>query len=305
MVTERRRLRARGIVQGVGFRPFVHGVATRHELAGFVLNDGDGVVIEVEGPSAALDDFEDALRTDAPPQARLDTLLVEALPAAGARGFAIRTSDLAAGAALLPPDLATCADCLRELFDPADRRYRYPFLNCTQCGPRLTIVESLPYDRERTPMAAFPMCDDCRREYEDPHDRRFHAEPTACPACGPRLSMPLDEAVGLLRDGAIVAVKGLGGWHLACEVPQQPRFVVIVAPHTSNWDFLVGVAAMFALGLRVHEDRPSKWIDEDFVQLRGRAPGLVVSVTARSARDGVEVGVTWIEGPRVGLRRRG
>ena len=221
MIAERRRLRASGVVQGVGFRPFVHGVATRHELAGFVLNDGDGVVIEIEGTTAALDEFEAELRADAPRQARIDSLLVEALPARGKRGFTIRRSDLAGGSALLPPDLATCDDCLRELFDPADRRYRYPFLNCTQCGPRLTIVESLPYDRERTTMAAFPMCDACRREYEDPRDRRFHAEPTACPACGPRLSMPLEEAVALLRDGAVLAVKGLGGWHLACDATNE------------------------------------------------------------------------------------
>jgi hydrogenase maturation protein HypF len=221
MVTERRRLRARGVVQGVGFRPFVHGVATRHALAGFVLNDGDGVVIEIEGPAASLARFEDALRADVPPQARIDALVVEALPAAGERGFAIRTSNLSVGAALLPPDLATCADCLRELFDPTDRRYRYPFLNCTQCGPRLTIVESLPYDRERTTMAAFPLCGACRSEYEDPRDRRFHAEPIACPLCGPQLSLPLEDAVGLLHDGAIVAVKGLGGWHLACDATNE------------------------------------------------------------------------------------
>ena len=217
MIAERRRLRARGVVQGVGFRPFVHGIAGRHALAGFVLNDGDGVLIEVEGSTEALDRFEKDLCDESPPQARIDSLLVHALSVRGERDFSIRRSDVAAGSALLPPDLATCDDCLRELFDPADRRFRYPFLNCTQCGPRLTIVESLPYDRERTTMAAFPMCAACRREYEDPRDRRFHAEPTACPDCGPRLSMPLEEAVALLRDGAIVAVKGLGGWHLACD----------------------------------------------------------------------------------------
>jgi hydrogenase maturation protein HypF len=214
---ERRRLRVRGVVQGVGFRPFVHCAATGHGLAGFVLNDGDGVVIEVEGPATALDDFANDLVAAAPPQARVDSLVAELLAPSGEPGFAIRESDRVGGHALLPPDLATCADCLRELFDPNDRRYRYPFLNCTQCGPRLTIVQAVPYDRVRTTMACFDLCPDCRREYEDPSDRRFHAEPIACPVCGPRLSFPLETAVGLLREGAILAVKGLGGWHLACD----------------------------------------------------------------------------------------
>jgi hydrogenase maturation protein HypF len=218
---ERRRLRVRGVVQGVGFRPFVHGLATRAGLGGFVLNDAEGVLVEVEGERRALDAFTRALRRDAPALARVDGVEEEGLPPLGEQAFRIERSGSGAGTALIPPDAATCDDCLRELFDPADRRFRYPFLNCTQCGPRFTIVRSVPYDRPNTTMAAFPMCAACRREYEDPSDRRFHAEPTACPACGPRLSMPLEEAAGLLAAGRILAVKGLGGYHLACAADDE------------------------------------------------------------------------------------
>ena len=159
----------------------------------------------------------------APGLAHVDSLVAELVVPQGEREFAIRASSGAAvsAAAAIPPDIATCDDCLRELFDPGDRRFRYPFLNCTQCGPRLTIVESVPYDRARTTMASFELCADCRREYEDPSNRRFHAEPVACPACGPQLSMPLAEAVELLRGGGILAVKGLGGYHLACDAENE------------------------------------------------------------------------------------
>ena len=220
---ERRRFRARGVVQGVGFRPFVHRLAHARGLAGFVLNDGEGVVIEAEGAPAALDAFAADLVEAAPALARVDSLVVERLEPLGESEFAIRLSRGATGstAAVVPPDIATCEDCLRELFDPDDRRYRYPFLNCTQCGPRLTIVRSVPYDRARTTMASFELCADCRREYEDPADRRFHAEPIACPVCGPQLSLPLDEAVACLRAGGILAVKGLGGYHLACDARDE------------------------------------------------------------------------------------
>jgi hydrogenase maturation protein HypF len=220
-VSERRRFRVRGVVQGVGFRPFVYGLAARHGLSGFVLNDGEGVIAEAEGPPAALDAFAAALAAEAPPLARVESVTAEPLPSVGEAGFTIAASLGAGGAAAIPPDVATCADCLRELFDPGDRRYRYPFLNCTQCGPRFTIVRSVPYDRASTTMAGFAMCAECRAEYEDPGDRRFHAEPTACPACGPRLSMPLEAAVRLLREGSIVAVKGLGGYHLACDAADE------------------------------------------------------------------------------------
>ncbi|HEY1479118.1 MAG TPA: carbamoyltransferase HypF [Gaiellales bacterium] len=217
----RQRIVVRGIVQGVGFRPFVYGLAERHGIAGFVLNDGNGVLIEAEGDADALGRFVTAVTRDAPGLARVDSVGVEQIAPRGERGFRIEQSAVVSGTAPIPADAATCADCLRELFDPTDRRYRYPFVNCTQCGPRFTIVTGVPYDRARTTMAGFPLCDDCRREYEDPADRRFHAEPIACPVCGPQLSLPVDDAVALLLDGAILAVKGLGGYHLACDAANE------------------------------------------------------------------------------------
>jgi hydrogenase maturation protein HypF len=218
---QRRRHEIGGVVQGVGFRPFVHRLAAEYGVSGFVLNDGRGVVVEAEGRADTLDAFAAALRERAPALARVETVSVIAIAPQGERGFAIALSPAVAGRAPVPADAPTCEDCLRELFDPADRRHRYPFVNCTQCGPRFTIVVRTPYDRPNTTMAGFPMCDACRAEYEDPADRRYHAEPIACPACGPRLSMPLEEAVGLLRRGAVVAVKGLGGWHLACDAGDE------------------------------------------------------------------------------------
>ena len=215
---ERRRFRVEGIVQGVGFRPWVHALATRLQLDGYVLNDGDGVVVEAEGEAHALEALATALETETPALAQVDAVRSERLVARrGPRGFRIAASPDGSGRAVVPPDAATCEACLAELFDPADRRHRHPFISCTDCGPRLTIVERIPYDRCNTTMAAFPMCDACRAEYENPADRRFHAEPICCPDCGPRLSMPLEEAVEILRGGGIVAVKGLGGYHLACD----------------------------------------------------------------------------------------
>jgi hydrogenase maturation protein HypF len=215
----RRRIRARGVVQGVGFRPFVYRLAREHGLGGYVLNDGDGVLIEVEG--AELDGFADELVSCAPAIASIDSVTAESLAPLGETDFRIVASVAKGHSALIPPDLATCDQCLAELFDPADRRYRYPFINCTQCGPRFTIVRSVPYDRPNTTMAGFPLCADCRNEYEDPLDRRFHAEPIACPVCGPQLSMPLEQAVALLDRGGILAVKGLGGYHLACDAADE------------------------------------------------------------------------------------
>ena len=213
---ERRLFNVRGVVQGVGFRPFVYGLARRHELSGFVRNDGGGVLIEAEGEARALEAFATELRGEAPRLAQVQAVSFSVIEPTGRTGFAITESRTTSAGALVPPDIATCDDCLRELFDPDDRRYRHPFVNCTNCGPRFTITRAAPYDRTNTTMAGFPMCAECRAEYEDPADRRFHAEATCCPACGPQLSMLLSEAVSVLRRGAVLAVKGIGGYHFAC-----------------------------------------------------------------------------------------
>jgi hydrogenase maturation protein HypF len=228
---ERRRLRVTGTVQGVGFRPFVYRLAADLGLAGWVGNDSLGVILEAEGPAPALDRLADRLVAEAPPLARIESVDVSALAPTGQTGFTVVLSrDAGSPAVAVPVDVATCDDCLRELADPADRRFGYPFVNCTNCGPRYTIIRSIPYDRASTTMAGFAMCADCRREYTDPADRRFHAEPTCCPVCGPQLSLlspeggvlakageALDSAVEQLRHGRILAVKGLGGYHLACD----------------------------------------------------------------------------------------
>jgi hydrogenase maturation protein HypF len=234
---ERQRLSVQGIVQGVGFRPFVYAQAQKLGLSGFVLNDSAGVTIEIEGTPQALAAFERALRQDAPPLARLDKIERELLAPSYQTGFVIAHSQPGAERqAGISPDTATCADCLHELFDPTDRRYRYPFINCTNCGPRFSIIEDVPYDRPFTTMRTFPMCDLCRREYDDPTDRRFHAQPNACPKCGPRLQLldsqgksietddPVAEFARQLANGAIGAVKSLGGFHLACN-PFDPTAV--------------------------------------------------------------------------------
>jgi hydrogenase maturation protein HypF len=268
-VQGRRRVRARveGTVQGVGFRPHVHRLARELALGGLVGNDERGVFLEAEGEPAAVAGFLARLRAEAPPLARVERVAVSELPARGERAFAIVASERhGAPAAGIVPDAATCDACLAELRDPADRRHRYPFVNCTDCGPRFTIVRDVPYDRPRTTMAAFAMCPACQAEYDDPADRRFHAQPNACPVCGPRVRLlgadagpladlchpavaerqlddrgpgrdPVESAARLLADGAIVAVKGLGGYHLACRADDA--------------------AAVAALRARKHrEDRP-------------------------------------------------
>ncbi len=226
---ERRRLVVGGTVQGVGFRPFVYNLAQTLNLAGEVYNSGRGVVVEIEGGEDALAEFARRLTGEHPPLARIDSLEVTELPPARTGGFVIRESTgRAGGRTMVPPDVATCADCRRELFAPDDRHLHYPFTNCTNCGPRYTITGTLPYDRSRTSMAGFAMCEACTLEYRDPGNRRFHAQPVACPACGPRVQLvdargrelpgdwPLT-AAALLTQGRILAVKGLGGFHLACD----------------------------------------------------------------------------------------
>jgi hydrogenase maturation protein HypF len=227
------RITVRGTVQGVGMRPFVYRLAESEGVRGRVRNDASGVTIEAFAGAEALRRFVARLEAERPPAARFDGFACERIAAEAVQGFVIVESEGATAASprvSIPADLATCQDCLRELFDPADRRYRYPFTNCTGCGPRFTIARGVPYDRALTTMAPFVLCPDCRREYEDPRDRRFHAEPNACPACGPHLTLlspdgrPLAERDGALvaaaralAEGKIVAVKGVGGFHLACD----------------------------------------------------------------------------------------
>jgi hydrogenase maturation protein HypF len=220
----------RGIVQGVGFRPFVYGLAVKHNLKGWVYNTSEDVRIEIEGEAEAVGQFELELKTKAPPLAHIEGVTIEHHPPRGYKNFEIRHSQAQEGKyQLISPDVATCQACLGELLNPEDRRYRYPFTNCTNCGPRFTIIEDMPYDRPKTTMRYFQMCPQCRAEYDNPLDRRFHAQPNACPKCGPQVELvdnqgslitgsnPIAAASQLLREGKIVAVKGLGGFLLACD----------------------------------------------------------------------------------------
>jgi hydrogenase maturation protein HypF len=240
----RLQFRVQGVVQGVGFRPFVYALATRLGLSGFVYNDSSGVCIEVEGPTLSLSDFRRALSEQRPPLAQIEQITVTTLPVTSTTGFSIVDSESnSASHTLVSPDISICDDCLRELFDPNDRRYRYPFINCTNCGPRFTIIQDVPYDRPLTTMAPFELCSDCLREYNSPDNRRFHAQPNACPQCGPHLEFrwsndqiptalakyfgdsahplqgeaALQQAQQLLIHGGIIAIKGIGGFHLACD----------------------------------------------------------------------------------------
>lgn len=237
----RQRITVTGVVQGVGFRPFVYGLAQRMNVSGFVGNDSHGVFIEVEGAIHALEAFCNALVAEAPPLAYIDEVTTVPIPAqAGTEFFIVQSQAQPLHGTLISPDLTLCDDCLLELFDPANRRYRYPFINCTNCGPRFTITKDIPYDRPLTTMAPFPMCSACQAEYENPLDRRFHAQPNACPRCGPQLTFQwstaaaaadgteeavqdaaLLAALALLRGGGIVAIKGIGGFHLACAATDE------------------------------------------------------------------------------------
>ena len=254
-------LQVRGVVQGVGFRPFVYRLALEEGLAGFIGNDTDGVTIEIEGPVERVEAFQARLRAEAPPLARIDSVGSREVAATGEKGFRIVASEVLGRVSTgIPADAATCPDCLRELLDPADRRYRYPFLNCTNCGPRFTITRRIPYDRPQTSMAQFKMCLACQAEYDDPLNRRFHAQPNACWECGPRVwlvgadgntlpgvlltsviansansanpanfanpansatSDPIDQTISLLLAGQIVAIKGIGGFHLSVDATNE------------------------------------------------------------------------------------
>ncbi len=220
----------RGIVQGVGFRPFVYGLAVKHNLKGWVYNTSEDVRIEVEGKAEAIRRFEQELETQAPPLAHIENIAVAYHRPVGYKDFEIRKSQAQRGKyQLVSPDVATCQACLEEVMDPEDRRYRYPFTNCTNCGPRFTIIEGMPYDRPKTTMRYFRMCPQCQAEYDDPLDRRFHAQPNACPKCGPQVQLvdnqgnvvnesdPIAAASQLLKEGKILAIKGLGGFLLACD----------------------------------------------------------------------------------------
>ncbi|MDQ5814692.1 MAG: carbamoyltransferase HypF [Actinomycetota bacterium] len=229
-----KRLRVTGTVQGVGFRPYVYGLATRRGLTGFVLNDARGVLIEVHGPANILAGFRKELLAGSPPLARIEDVTEEDIEGVVSVDFRIETSrSTGVSSTPISADVATCADCVSEVFDPQSRRYRYAFTNCTNCGPRYTITKSVPYDRPTTTMARFDMCDTCRAEYDDPRDRRFHAQPIACPDCGPCLSIfdpgrvplpgdPLEVAAAVLDKGGVVAIKGLGGFHFACDATSEP-----------------------------------------------------------------------------------
>jgi hydrogenase maturation protein HypF len=296
MMGSRLRLRVQGIVQGVGFRPFVYGLATRAGLGGHVGNDAEGVFIEVEGPDATLADFRAALQAESPPLARIESVQAEVIPPCDEHTFVILESRAGVTVrAQVPPDVGLCADCLRELFDPQNRRYRYPFINCTHCGPRFSIIQAIPYDRASTTMSGFVMCDACAAEYHDPGDRRFHAQPIACPVCGPQVwwedspsthspapKMPVgggfpedstgvskaaiqpgtsDRAIaaaqGALRAGQIVAVKGLGGFHLACDATNDAALARLRGRKGR-------VDKPFAVMVRdVAQARDLAWVDED------------------------------------------
>ena len=295
------RARVEGTVQGVGFRPYVYRLAGELGCSGHVFNDARGVVVEVEAGAAEVERFLARLPAEAPPLARVERVLTEPVPATGSSGFTIVASPAGGEpSALVSPDTATCAECLEELFDPVDRRYRYPFVNCTNCGPRFTIVRGVPYDRPLTTMAGFRMCVACQAEYDDPADRRFHAQPNACPVCGPRMRLlgtDADDAVlaaaEALRGGAILAVKGLGGYHLACRADDDRAVAALRGrKHREDKPFalmapnLVAARALAELGteeesLLVARERP--------IVLARRRPGAPVAaaVAPRSPDLGV------------------
>jgi hydrogenase maturation protein HypF len=302
----RRRVRARveGAVQGVGFRPYAYRLARELGVAGFVLNDARGVVLEVEGSGPEVERFFERLPHEAPPLAAVERVLPEDVAPSGEHGFRIVESAHAGEpSAAVIPDGATCDDCLAELFDPADRRFRYPFVNCTNCGPRFTIVRSIPYDRPFTTMAGFTMCPACQGEYDDPADRRFHAQPNACPDCGPSLRLvggdgaaaddPLGAAVRALREGAIVALKGIGGFHLSCRAADEAAVARLRSrKHREDKPFALMAPSLEAARELVHmssEDESLLCSRERPIVLARRRPG--AEVAAQVAPRALELGV--------------
>src|SRR5271166_963572 len=255
---ERLRFRVRGAVQGVGFRPFAYRLASRLALAGFVRNDAEGVLIEVEGAHASA--FLSELETAAPPLARIDSIEVAAIAPVGGEGFIIEATRQGKSTTRIGADAAVCEDCLDELFDPTSRFFGYPLINCTHCGPRYTLTRALPYDRAQTSMAPFPMCGDCARDYADPSNRRFHAEPIACPRCGPKLNVPIPDVVEvLLAQAILMLVRQINERRAeaaaACEflgldplnVANEGELVAIVAPE--YLDALIAAMKAHPLGL--------------------------------------------------------
>ncbi|RUM60485.1 MAG: carbamoyltransferase HypF, partial [Persephonella sp.] len=232
---KRLKIHLTGAVQGVGFRPFVYNLAKRYGLNGYVINDTYGVIIEIEGDEKDINQFLISLQTEKPPLAHIFSQEIEQLSLKGYKNFEIRKSESKGKKEVfILPDISTCEECFKELTDPNNRRYRYPFINCTNCGPRFTIIERLPYDRQNTTMKKFKMCPDCEREYNDPKDRRFHAQPNACPICGPYISLytsdirlvsereqALQDTIKLLKEGKILAIKGVGGFHLVCDATNE------------------------------------------------------------------------------------
>lgn len=303
---QRRRIRVTGIVQGVGFRPHVHALARSLGLVGTVRNDATGVTVEVQGPGRAVAEFEAQLRAAPPPLALVEELTATEIPPLGEVGFRILPSDDAgARTALVPPDVATCPACLAEVDDPADRRHRYALTNCTACGPRYSIVRTVPYDRPATTMAPYPLCDECRVEYEDPTDRRFHAQPVCCPACGPGLRLeslradvplpvgdPVAGAAALLRAGRVVAVKGIGGFHLAACADDETAVATLRArKHREEKPFAVLVRDLDVARRLCHVDGPEAALLTDparpIVLLRRRGDAVAPSVAPRTGELGL------------------
>ena len=294
----RQRIRVRGVVQGVGFRPFVYRTATELRLAGSVCNDGSGVAIDVQGPPAALAALRTRLNQVPPPRARVDSIEVEeCAPEPDRAGFAVIESRGTSTDTAIGHDTAICPACLAELLDPADRRHRYALINCTDCGPRYTVTRALPYDRAQTSLAPFPLCPDCEREYRLPGERRFHAEATACRSCGPALRLiggeaGEDEIVGalrLLRSGQVLAIKGLGGYHLACDATDAGAIARLRArKHREEQPFALMAANVCSLAPYAEPDTAERALLESaerpIVLLRR-------SATARQALPGIADGV--------------